>query len=270
MRQAFLTTASVLSLSMLWASPGMAEPIPLTGQTEADWRYTLSLYAFLPARTSGTSTIAGTTVPVDLDMGQAIDLLDFAASGRFEAWRGNLGFIVDANYVALEADGALPTPPGATFGVDIRQKWLGLLAAYKVADGTYGKNNRRFAIDLQAGARYNSLRQEVTITTPGPVVLPTLGGDEGWWEPVIGARGMWVLNDKWAAMASVDLGGFGAGGNDLQVGLNAGVDWQAWTNTSLFFGYRYYSMDYSTVLSTGAFAYDVEQHGPVFGVKFRF
>ncbi len=270
MKQSVFAIALILSLSVLGASAGKAEPIPLTGKSEADWRYSLALYAFLPARTDGTSTVAGSTVPLDLNLREAIDLLDFAASGRFEAWRGNLGVIVDANYVALNADGALPAPPGATFSADIRQKWLGILVAYKVIDGTYGKNNRRFAIDLQAGARYNSLRQEITVTTPGPVVLPLLGGDESWWEPVIGARGTWVLNDKWAAMASIDLGGFGAGGNDLQVGLNAGVDWQVWTNTSLFFGYRYYSMDYSTVLPTGAFAYDVEQHGPVFGVKFRF
>ena len=47
-------------------------------------------------------------------------------------------------------------------------------------------------------------------------------------------------------------------------------DWRAWDSTSLFFGYRYYSMDYSKTLSTGPFAYDVEQHGPVLGVKFRF
>lgn len=248
-------------------SSAKAEPIPLAGQSETEWRHSASIYAFLPARTSGTSTIAGTTVPLDLDLGDALDLLDFAASGRYEAWRGDWGVIVDANYVGLEASGALPAPPGATFQADIRQKWLGLLAAYRVADAT-GDNGQRYSVDLQFGARYNSLRQEVTISAPGP--LPVLGGDEGWWEPVVGARGMWVLNDKWAAVASLDLGGFGAGGNDLQVGANLGFDWRAWDKTSLFFGWRYYSMDYSTTLATGAFAYDVSQHGPVIGVKFRF
>jgi hypothetical protein len=244
-----------------------AELIPLAGQGETEWRHTLALYAFLPARTSGTSTIAGTTVPLDLDLSDAINLLDFAAAGRYEAWRGDWGFILDANYIGLEADGALPTPGGATFKADIRQKWLGLLAAYKIVDAV-GDSGQRYAFDLQLGARYNSLRQEVTISAPAS--LPTLGGDEGWWEPVIGARGTWVLNDQWTAIASVDLGGFGAGGNDLQVGANVGVDWRPWEKTSLFFGWRYYSMDYRTTLSTGPFAYDVSQHGPVLGVKFRF
>lgn len=269
MKKYLQTAAAGLITALCVTTPAAAEPIPLAGGSETDWRYALSIYAFLPIRTKGTSTIAGTTVPLDLDLGQAVELLDFAAAGRFEAWRGNWGFIVDANYVSLEADGALPVPAGATFKADIRQKWLGLLAAYKVYDGTNASGNR-YAFDVQFGARYNNLRQEVTITTPGPVALPVLGGDEGWWEPVIGARGMWVLNEKWTAIASFELGGFGAGGNDLQVGANVGFDWRPWEKTSLFFGWRYFSMDYSTTLATGPFAYDVWQHGPVIGVKFRF
>ena len=158
-----------------------AEAIPLAGQSETEWRHSLALYAFLPARTSGTSTIAGTSVPLDLDLSDALNLLDFALAGRYEAWRGNWGFILDANYVGLEADGALPTPGGATFKADIRQKWLGLLASYKVLDAI-GNNGQRYAFDLQFDARYNKLRQEVTISAPAP--LPVLGGDVG-----LGARG---------------------------------------------------------------------------------
>lgn len=259
----FLAAAMIGGLT----STAVAEPIPLAGQSEDDWRHTLSIYAFLPARTSGTSTVAGQSVPLDLDLGDAVKLLDFAAAGRYEAWKGDWGFIVDANYVSLEADGALPVPVGATFAVDIRQKWLGLLAAYKVVDA-FGNNGQRYAFDLQFGARYNKLKQEVNISAPAP--LPTLGGDVGWWEPVIGVRGMRVLNPKWTVIASLDLGGFGAGGNDLQVGANIGFDWRPWEKTSLFFGWRYYSMDFSTTLATGPFAYDVSQHGPVLGVKFRF
>jgi hypothetical protein len=254
-------------LIALASTAAVAEPIPLAGQSETEWRHTMSLYAFLPARTSGDSTIAGATVPLDLNLSEAVKLLDFAMAGRYEAWRGDWGFILDANYVGLGADGSLPTPGGATFDVDIRQKWLALLASYKAVDAV-GKNGQRYAVDLQFGARYNSLRQEVTISSPAP--LPVLGGDEDWVEPVVGARGMWELSDRWTAIASLDLGGFGVGGNKLQVGANVGVDWRPWEKTSLFFGWRYYSMDYSTTLSTGPFAYDVSQQGPVLGVKFRF
>lgn len=266
MKTTLLNTAITFALLSV-GTAAQSEAIPLSGQSETEWRHTLSIYAFLPARTKGDSTVAGTTVPLDLDFGDALELLDFAAAGRYEAWRADWGFIIDANYVSLEADGRLPTPGIASFSADIRQEWLGLYAAYKAVDAI-GRNGQRYAIDLQAGARYNSLRQEITVTSPAPI--PVLGGDEGWWEPVIGARGTWVLNERWTAIASLELGGFGAGGNDLQIGANVGVDWRPWETTSLFFGWRYFSMDYSDTLSTGAFEYDVDQHGPVLGVKFRF
>ncbi len=81
---------------------------------------------------------------------------------------------------------------------------------------------------------------------------------------------MWRLNDKWTTIASIDLGGFGAGGNKLQVGAKVGLDIQPWDNTSIEFGYQYFSMDFSTTLSNGVMAYDTTQHGPYVGVKFLF
>lgn len=258
------------TLACFTAASVSAQSMPGRGQSEADWRYSLGIYAFLPVSTSGTSTVGGRTVPVDLDLGDVLDLLDFAAAGRFEAWKGDFGLIVDANYVSIGGNGPFPLPPGSTFSVNVRQKWLGLMGAYRVADGTYGVNNQRYTFDIQGGARLNSLRQVVNLQTPGPGTPPTAGGDENWWEPVIGARGMWRLNDKWTTIASVDLGGFGAGGNKLQIGANIGFDFQPWDNTSIIFGYRYYSMDYSTTLASGVMAYDTVQHGPYIGVKFLF
>ena len=256
------TSTAIATFAPLSAT---AQSLPAPGQSESGWRHAIAAYLFAPVRTKGTSTINGNSVPIDLDLGDVLDLLDFAAAGRYEAWNNDFGLIFDANYVAIEADGNLPGPGGAAFDVTVRQKWLALLGAYRIANGTYGDNSQRYAVDLQGGVRYNNLKQEVNI---GPA--PTAGGDEGWWEPVVGARGMWRLNDRWTTIASIDLGGFGSGGNDLQVGANLGFDYQPWDNTAITFGYRYYSMDYSTTLSGGAFACDTTQHGPYVGVKFFF
>lgn len=265
-----LSSASVGLALAIAPSLSSAQSLPAIGQSETEWRHTLGLYAFLPLSTKGTSTVGGRSVPVDLDLSDVLDLLDWALAGRYEMWKGDWGLIFDANYVSIGADGPFPIPPGSTFSVDLRQKWLGLLAAYRVADGTYGANNQRYTFDLQGGARYNSLRQTVSVQTAGPGTPPTIGGDEGWWEPVIGARGMWRVNDEWTTIASIDLGGFGAGGNELQIGANIGFDYQPWDNTAITFGYRYYSMDYSTTLPSGVMAYDTTQHGPYVGVKFLF
>lgn len=268
--RAFSTAVLCFALTALSPPTAQADPLPIPGESEVGWRFALATYAFMPLSTTGSSSIAGRTVPVDLSLSDVLDILDFAAAGRFEAWNGDFGVIVDANYMSIGGDGPFPIPAGSTFSVNVRQKWFGVMAAYRVVDGTYGANNQRFTFDLQGGARYNSIRQLVNLQTPGPINPPSVGGDENWIEPVIGARGMWRLNDKWTTVASIDLGGFGVGGNDLQIGANFGFDYRPWQNTSIIFGYRYFSIDYSTNLSSGLFAYDSTQHGPYIGVKFRF
>ncbi len=262
--------AGATALSCFLSSAAYAQSLPAPGQTEEGWRHTLGFYLFTPLRTHGTSTVSGVSADIDLDLGDVLDVLDFAAAGRYEAWNGDFGIIVDANYVGIGEDTTLPGPAATAVDVDVRQKWFAVMGAYRVADGTYGANNQRYTVDLQGGIRYNSIRQEIRFTTPGPTNPPTQGGDEGWIEPVVGARGMWRLNDRWTTIASLELGGFGAGGNDLQVGANIGFDYKPWDRTAITFGYRYFSVDYSDSTSTGPFAYDVTQQGPYVGLKVFF
>lgn len=257
---------------LLAASGVVAEPLARDWQDENNWRYSITGYAFLPASTEGTSTVAGTNVVLDLDLGDALDLLDGALAGRFEAWKGDYGLIADLNYVDLGANGtfSLPTPmnPSLTVDADIQQFWLGLLGSYRVVNTTYGSRGNRFSFDLQGGLRYNELKQEIVVTTPGPI--PVLGGTESWWEPVIGGRAVWELSDRWSAALAADFGGFGAGGNDLQVGVNAGLRLSSGKQGSFRFGYRFYSIDFSTTRPDGEFAYDVQQHGPYIGYTWNF
>ena len=170
------------------------------------------------------------------------------------------------NYLSLEADLA-PAPP-ITVDVDVTQSWLGLLAAYRVASGTTS-NGKRYSVDVQGGARYNSLKQTVAILA-GPGLGTTLGGTETWWEPVVGMRGFWEINDRWTGAALAEFGGFGAGGNDLSVNATAGFDYKTGDRGSLKFGLRYTSIDFSTTRSDGVFAYDVDSFGPFIGYSYTF
>jgi opacity protein-like surface antigen len=268
-RPKFHVATGVAALTLLSLPSGIsAEPMARPGESEGGWRHNVTAYAFLPAQTSGTSTVAGSDVDLDLSLGDIFDneLLDFALAGRYEAWKGDWGIIVDANYVKLGT--AINPGPGFDVDADIRQAWLSVMAAYRAVNTTYGENNRRLTFDVQGGVRYNGLKQEFDIKTPGPAA--TVGGTEYWWEPVVGARVMWEINDKWAGAVDTNFGGFGAGGDDLQVIATAGVSYRAWENTSLRFGYRYYSIDYSTDRSDGTFALDMDQHGPYLGLTVHF
>lgn len=254
----------VLTALIVGSTSASAEQSALTFSD--DWQYDLTGYLFAPGSTTGSTTVAGQTVPLDLNLKDALDLLDFAIAGRFEAWRGDIGFITDMNYFSLAAS-VQPAPP-INADVDVTQAWLGLLMAYRVASGINSKGNA-YSIDFQGGARYNSLKQTVAISG-GPASGTTLGGTETWWEPVIGARVLWEINDRWSGLAAADAGGFGAGGNDLAWSATFGLGYKVGENGILKFGLRHYSIDYATDRADGPFAYKVKQSGPYIGYTHTF
>jgi len=250
-----------LALSILGTTQAQAEPAVLSFSD--DWDYGITAYFFLPTSTSGTSTVAGISGDLDLDLQDALSLLELAFSGRFEAWKGDWGIISDLNYFSLTHSAS--GPGSGSIDVDVRQSWLSLLGAYRVAAGAYGDNNNRYSVDLQFGARYNSLTQDIAIKGPGPG--RTFDGTETWWEPVIGARAAWELNPDWSAALMADAGGFDG---NYQWSTSLAFDYAAWENTSVVFGLRYYSIDYSNERSDGTFAYDITQFGPFFGFTYKF
>lgn len=248
--------------------PSVARAEPVALSFSEDWRHGVTVYGFLPQSLTGTSTIANTSVDLDLDFQDALELLDFGISAQYEGWTGNWGFIVDANYAKLGTEQSIPLPAGnIDVDLDVKQSWIGFLGGYKVANGVYGKNDHRYSVDLQAGLRYNELKQEADVSTMGPSV--TLGGTETWTEVVVGARGTWELSDRWFLVAAADAG---LGGENVNSHwrVSLGFAYQAWENTSIRFGWRHYEIDYETERSDGTFAYDVMQTGPLVGVTFSF
>ncbi len=276
----YLRGAGAACLAALMIGPsGMAFANPLgpSGASDDEWRFTVSPYLFLPVSTTGTSTVAGGTVDLDLSLKDVLKHLDFALSGRAEAWKGDFGLIIDAYYVNIGGNESIGLPAGGTIGVDVdvRQFWFDLLGAYRVAHGAYDETGRRYAIDLQAGVRYAGLRQKVDADLsfdigPGDGFQTSLGGTEEWFEPVVGVRGTVELSDRWTFAARADFGGFGVSGDNLQWKVVTGLDYRAWERTSVRFGWMFYGIDYSTNRSDGKFAYDVFQTGPYMALTHRF
>lgn len=253
--------------AVVCASPAFAEPAAL--EASNDWQQDLTFYLFTPFDTSGTSEVAGVEAELDLSLSDVLEVLDFGASLRYEAWRGDFGLVFDSNYVGISQDFSLGGGPGGgvTVDIEVEQYWLGFLGAYRVAAGTLA-NGGRYSADVQAGVRYNSLKQEIDFDGPGP--SPTVGGTETWWEPVIGARYIWEINDRWTGGVIVDAGGFGVNDNDLAWSGTIGADYAVSDRGAIKIGLRYYSIDFETERSDGTFAYDVTQTGPFFGYTFRF
>ncbi|PSL17480.1 hypothetical protein [Shimia abyssi] len=254
---------AVAAVATAFVSPAAADPAVLSFSQE--WSTDLTGYIFLPVSTTGTSTVAGSSGSIDLSLRDALELLDFAASIRSESWKGDFGLIFDANYLSLGQD--FVGGGGGSAQVDVEQYWLAFMGAYRVA-GSNGAGDRPYSFDIHAGARYNSLKQQLDLNGPGPGM--SFGGTETWWEPVIGARYTWQINDRWTGAVLADAGGFGVNGSDLQFSTTLGFDYGYDNGGSLKLGVRYYSIDYSNVRSDGLFAYDVDQVGPFVGYTFRF
>jgi len=268
---------AALAVLAICASPSLARADPLNarGISDDEWRYVVTMDAFLPTSTTGTSVIAGGATDVDLDLQDVFEVLNIAISGRAEAWRGDFGLIADGYYMNIGGGGSFTGSGGlltASVDVEVEQAWLDLLGAYRVARGTWDDTGRLYSVDVQAGVRYSYLKQEVKAGVQiGPIAgQQTLGGSESWWEPVVGVRGAMQVSDRWTLGARADFGGFGVNGDDLQWKALVGADYRPWENTSLKLGWQFYGIDYSTNRSDGEFAYDVFQTGPYLGVTFGF
>lgn len=144
--------ACLAALMIGQSGMAFADPLGLRGASDDEWRFSVQPYLFMPASTTGTSTIAGGSVDLDLSMKDVLKALDFAVAGRGEAWKGDFGLIIDTYYVNIGGSESigLPGPAGGTVGVDVdvRQFWFDLLGAYRVAHGAYDGTGRRYSIDL--------------------------------------------------------------------------------------------------------------------------
>lgn len=247
--------------------PAQLAANPLTLNDSEDWQYSASAALFGALRTKGTATVDGNSADYDLNLSDALKHLDFTATGRVEAWHGDFGFIAEGHYIGLSESATATSGilAGRSVEVTSTQSWLGLLAAYRVANGTF-QNGRAYAADIQGGARYNRLTQ--TVVGSGGAL--DVGGTERWWEPVVGARYAWEFNEAWSGSFVVDASGFGVGGNDLAWSATLGLSKKFNDRSALVFGWRHYDLDYATTQTGGQFASDVWSSGPFVGYNYTF
>lgn len=152
--------ASIMAATGFAADLGANEP-PVVEQPEpvSPWEFELGVYAFVPVSVEGTSVVDGGSVNLDLDLGDVVDLLEFAASGRAEAWRKRnvgdgsaFGFVFDAQYVNLGLKKQNIGPAsGGTVKVDIRQGIIDTMVGYRLPSVSTGSDiNQRIDFDIMA------------------------------------------------------------------------------------------------------------------------
>lgn len=225
---------------------------------DTGWSYRATGYLWLPDTRIGVDTPFG-EVNGTLEIGDALEALDFAFMGSFEADRGKWSLIGDLVYFNLTA--SEQTPIGALFdSADVATRITALtgLAAYRVYE------DDRFSLDMGGGFRAMWLDADVSLFAAGRPTRTSSTSDE-WVDPILALRGRYDFNEKWFGSFYLDGGGFGVGSEHtfqaaLGVGYNLNDKW------SLSSGWRYLEFK----RDKAGKSLDFEQSGILLGATYRF
>ena len=257
---------STLCSSLLLAGGDITPVSPVTqtpsievSTPENAWSFELEPYVLI-ATMSGKSKIGrAPTLEIDVDFGTILENLDMAAMAHFEAHNKN-GFGIWLDYGFMDLSSDITGPVGGVTDARVRQGILEAFASYRqpLGDGH---------IDYLAGIRWwdndfdiahNQLPIDISI-------------EEDWVDPVIGAKWVTPLNQRWLFSLHGTIGGFGVG-SDLSASGSVGVKYVINDLLDLDLQYKTIWADYEsgTRGQKDYFAYDVTTYGPTIGLNFKF
>ena len=240
--------------------PALAAAIALSAPSvhaaEHDgWEHTLLIYLLGP-NIDGTTGIGPVSVEVDAGISDVFSNLEYGALASYGAEKGDWGVILEMVYMALGADGERP---GGIISadVDFDQLMLNGYAARRVGEHT----------QFLFGARFVDISGDVSVTGP----LQTRRGEleENWTVPVVGLRWAGPLSEKWSYGLLVDAGFTNLDDNStwqISGALHYAVS-EAW---DLTFGYRYLDFDHVEGSGADRFEFNLAQHGPALGARWKF
>ena len=245
---------------------------------ENKWQFTFIPYLWLPS-VDARATVQGKTQKVKLTFSDILDNFDlFGIMGRFEAWKGNWGLILDVLYADLDGDfrnsnPLIPNNPLINkLKVDIKQANVDFAVSYQLCKLPLRKEHHFPILTIAPifGGRYTYLKQELTPTIKS-VLTPKLGGSKDWMEPYIGSRIVLQITKKVSGSIRWDFGGFGIGSASTKTwNLAAAIGYRFSKRYQLGLGYQIYDTDYSNGSGNDKFGFDGRLYGPKIGLMYHF
>jgi hypothetical protein len=224
----------------------------------SDWDFALTPFYVWAIDMSGSMTVEGNNVPVNVDFDEITDNLEFLFTAHIEGkHKSGFGFLTDISYIEIEDD---MSTPGPTLDVQFTSVMYEFAGIYRI---NYGAN----ALDLIGGIRYYDLELEIDVIGVPPMggIPPSMDKSQDWVDAMLGARYTWAFTDKWKLMARGDIG---FGGSEHAYNLESLFVYKPWQYVSFIFGYRYMDIDYEDGSGSDLFEYDITMKGPVLGVNF--
>ena len=223
----------------------------------AGWDFVVAPYFLLP-HMNGDVNVGGTPSEVDVGPSDIFENLDFGAMLYLEMANPNWAITFDGFYVDLGAAGDIPAS-GQTADVGVKQLMLEARGLWRVAEWA----------ELGIGARLNSIKGSLFAEELGPAPEIDESSKHTWFDPLVVARHIAPLENRWRLGVRGDIGGFGIGSS---------VTWQVQPFVGYRFGslfelvlaYRAMGTDYETGSGADLFVYDVVTFGPGIGFLFHF
>lgn len=226
------------------------------------WNFVVEPYLMFPYMDGETGIGNSLILPVDASPGDIFSKLQIGAMLYLEANTEKWAITSDVVYMNLKQEA---TPGMVLISGSVTAKQFIWEAA-----GLYRINS---FLEIGLGGRLNSLETSVkaTIKEILPPGTKEVSGSEQktWYDPILVARYMTSIQDKWFFQARGDLGGFGIG-SSFTWQLQAYAGYRFSKLFQLTAGYRIISTDYSTGEAPKDFLFDVREFGPSIRFGFHF
>jgi len=246
----FHGAAGLFAIATAVASANVAE-----AQDRA-WEYNASIYLFGAQTKTSTDTALG-PVRAELSFSDALENLDVAFMGAFEASNKKWSFIGDYMLTDPSFRESAPGPALSSAKASVETQIFSGYALYRVHQTSTA------SLDLGGGLRWFSTDTDIRLTGGAGNGL-SFGPDDSWFDPIVAARFNVSFSDRWSGAALIDYGGFESSDDTWQVLLTLGFAInEHWL---LRGGYRHIEVDGEVDGADYAF----EQSGPVIGATYRF
>ncbi len=176
------------------------------------------------------------TTEIDMDLKDIINNMDSAFLVAFSGSKGPWDLWIDTNYLKLTEK---TTTYRMTAKTKMEQLLMDAMVSYRVAQ----TDNVDWCV--HGGIRYADIDTKTTALGFGPMGIPlSFNIGDKWYDPIIGARAKWFIDDQWTLTGRAEVGGFGVG-CDLTWLASAAVNYQINDMWSVKGMYRMLGMDYS-------------------------
>jgi hypothetical protein len=235
---------------------------PAAGDTAQDdeWTYGFTPYIWATS-IKGSTTIKGVKSDVDESFGDILSKTDLGAMFFADARHGKTVLFLQNDYIAI-------SDKDKVSGLTVDAKGS-LYAGSLFAGHVLGEGNLDDPI-VFVGLRYWHLYSDVKIKTGG-TTLAKAKGKRDWWDPLIGLKKRWELDERWGLTASGNVGGFGLGhASSHTYGATIAAVRTSDGGDRFIAGWRHLRVYKTEGSGANRFEFRAKFTGPILGWSFRF